>query len=86
MERQKEIAGGEYRVQVAMFRTADEAVEVLEHLMSEGYDGTVLSGTMRGEVVHYVQLGPYVDEDRAQQVARDVRALTGLDTLVLVEP
>ena len=69
-----------------MFRTAEEAVEVLEHLMSERYDGTVLSRTVRGEVVHYVQLGPYLNDDRAQQVARDVRALTGLDTLVLVEP
>jgi general secretion pathway protein D len=86
IERQKATEGGEYLVQVALFHTADAAIQVLENLMAQGYDGTVLSQTIRGEVVHTVQLGPYLTEAKAHQVAREVTSSTGMETLVVVEP
>jgi len=54
--------------------------------MTLGYDGTVLSRDESGQTVHLVQLGPYTNEERGQQVAREVRAETGLQTYVIVEP
>jgi general secretion pathway protein D len=86
IERQKAVRGGNYLVQVGLFRTAQAAVQVLQELMSEGYDGTVLSRRSGEEVVHYVQLGPYLTDDDAQHTARRVRADKQLDTIVLVEP
>jgi general secretion pathway protein D len=86
MESRAAVEGGQYAVQVAFFRTAEEAVSLLKSLMARGYDGTVLSSTTPEGVVHYVQLGPYLSEDRAQHVAREVRAQTGMSPQVVVEP
>ena len=85
-ERQRATEGGEYIVQVALFPTASEAIQVLENLMAQGYDGTMLTQTIRGEVFHTVQLGPYVSEAKAQQIAREVGVATGLETLVVILP
>jgi general secretion pathway protein D len=77
---------GNYLVQVALFRKPADAVELLNQLLSSGYDGTVLSRTEGKETVHFVQLGPYAGEDRAQHVAREVRASTKLNAHVIIEP
>ena len=58
---------------------------LLEKLISEGYDGTVLSRDENGQVLHFVQLGPYGTEEDAQRVSREVGAQTGLRPLVLIE-
>ena len=79
-------ASGNYILQVAHFREASDAVDLLNTLISSGYDGTVLSRSERGETVHLVQVGPYSDENRAQLTAREIRASTGLHVLVTVEP
>ena len=87
MEEVRERAGGAYVVQVSVFREADTAVALLERLIGEGYDGTLLSRReSAGELYHFVQLGPYATETRAQQVAREVGVSTGLATTVLLEP
>ena len=78
--------GGAYGVQMSVFRTADEAATVLESLIELGYDGTLLSRREGDETLHYVQLGPYNTENKAQQVAREVRAASGRGALVVVEP
>jgi general secretion pathway protein D len=79
-------AGGTYLVQVAHFAQAESAVSLLQKLMSDGYDGSVLTRTEQGETTHWVQLGPYATEAKAQAVARDVNATLGFSSLVIVEP
>ncbi len=77
---------GHYLLQVAHFRDPAEAVALLNTLISSGYDGTVLSRSDRGTPLHVVQIGPYQSDDRAQHIAREIRASTGLHVLVTVEP
>jgi hypothetical protein len=61
-------------------------VSLLQKLMSDGYDGTVLTRTEQGTTTHWVQLGPYPTEAKAQAVARDLSASRGYPALVIVEP
>jgi cell division protein FtsN len=82
----KKEASGSYLVQVAHFDTAEEAVELLQKLIAEGYDGTVFSQSSQGMTTHWVQLGPYTNEAKAQTVARDLNASRGMQALVVVEP
>jgi general secretion pathway protein D len=82
----KKEAAGSYLVQVAHFSSAEDAVALLQKLIADGYDGTVLSQSEQGETTHWVQLGPYTNEARAQTVARDLNASRGLQALVVVEP
>jgi general secretion pathway protein D len=92
-QRQKEMEelraaerAGAYVVQVSFLGDAHEAAHELRRLIQSGYDGTLLSQTEMGKVVHYVQLGPYTDEVKAQHVARELRANLDLQAVVLVEP
>ncbi|MFI5316938.1 MAG: type II secretion system secretin GspD [Myxococcota bacterium] len=82
----KKEASGSYLVQVAHFSSAEEAVALLQKLISEGYDGTVFSQSAQGETTHWVQLGPYTNEAKAQSIARDLNASRGMQALVVVEP
>jgi general secretion pathway protein D len=91
-ERQREMEAikaaeraGAYVVQVSFFGDADEAARELGRLIDAGYDGTLLSQTEMGRVVHYVQLGPYLEELDAQHVARELRANLDLHAVVVVE-
>jgi general secretion pathway protein D len=77
---------GAYVVQVSFLGDSDEAANELRRLIGAGYDGTLLSQTEMGKVVHYVQLGPYLEEFQAQHVARELRANLDLHAVVLVEP
>lgn len=79
-------AGGTYLVQVAHFPEAEGAVTLLQKLIAEGYDGTVLTRTEQGTTTHWVQLGPYPTEAKAQAIARDLSASRGYPALVIVEP
>ena len=82
----KKEASGSYLVQVAHFTSAEDAVELLQKLIADGYDGTVFSQSEGGETTHWVQLGPYTNEAKAQTIARDLNASRGLQALVVVEP
>ena len=75
-----------YRCRGSRPRSDRDRATVLQALLGRGYDGTLLSREEAGETVHFVQLGPYLTEERGQQVAREVRAETGLKTIVIVEP
>ncbi len=79
-------AAGEWVVQVSFFRAPDDAAALLNRLIKKGYDGSVLSRVEQAESVHYVQLGPYSTLEKAQQIAREVGADTGLATTVQVGP
>ena len=82
----KKEASGSYLVQVAHFSSAEDAVALLKQLIAEGYDGTVFSQSEQGETTHWVQLGPYTNEAKAQGVARDLNASRGMQAVVVVEP
>ena len=83
--RQADESAGAYLVQAAFFQDSVDAIALLAQLIDLGYDGTVFSRTEGGEPVHFVQLGPYVSEDRARQIARAVRYEADVDPLVVVE-
>ncbi|HKC51748.1 MAG TPA: SPOR domain-containing protein, partial [Myxococcota bacterium] len=82
----KKEAAGSYLVQVAHFSSAEDAVALLQKLIGDGYDGTVFSQSEQGQTTHWVQLGPYTNEAKAQTVARDLNASRGLQALVVIEP
>ena len=82
---QADESAGAYLVQAAFFRDSADAIAFLQQLIDLGYDGTVFSRTEGGEPVHFVQLGPYVSEDRARQIAREVRYEANVEPLVVVE-
>jgi general secretion pathway protein D len=75
-----------YLVQAAFFHESSAAIALLERLIDLGYDGTVLSRSEGGEPVHFVQLGPYASEEKARQIAREVRYEIEVEPLVVVEP
>jgi hypothetical protein len=79
-------AAGTYVVQTAQYRSAEEAIAELQDLIGQGYDGTVFSRSERGELSYAIQLGPYSSEIKAQAIAREIRAETGLRPLVIVQP
>ena len=79
-------AAGTYVVQTAQYRSAEEAIAELQDLIRQGYDGTVFSRSERGELSYAIQLGPYSSEIKAQAIAREIRAETGLRPLVIVQP
>ena len=78
--------GGAYVVQVAPHLVAGDATSMLESLIRNGFDGTVLSKQEGDQVLHTVQLGPFLSADKALQVAREVRIESGRSTAVVVEP
>ena len=82
---QADESAGAYLVQAAFFHKPAEAIALLQLLIDLGYDGTVFSRTESGDPVHFVQLGPYVSEERARQIARDVRYEADVDPLVVVQ-
>jgi general secretion pathway protein D len=86
LEKRSDGPGGKYVVQVAFLKDAGAAAALLEKLISVGYDGTVLSRSENGQTMHFVQLGPYETQDDAERVGREIRADTGLNTLIMVEP
>ena len=82
---QADESAGAYLVQAAFFHDPVDAIGLLQQLIDLGYDGIVFSRTEGGEPVHFVQLGPYASEERAKQIARDVRYEADVDPLVVVE-
>ena len=77
--------GGPYLVQAAFFYDSNDAIALLQLLIDLGYDGTVFSRPEGDEPVHFVQLGPYVSEETARRVAREVRYEADLEPVVLIE-
>jgi general secretion pathway protein D len=86
LERAQRITAGAYLVHVSTLEDPADAVRLLTSLIGKGYDGVIVSHREGERSVHVVQLGPYPDADRAQAVAREVRAETGLHPHVVVEP
>ncbi len=86
MEEAEKAVAGSYSVQVSVLRSVDQATVLLQELISRGYDGTLLSTREGDETLHSVLIGPFLTEDRAQQVAREIRAETSRSAIVVVEP
>ena len=76
----------EYFVQAALLRDESAAVDALTELVDAGYDGTLISGEVDGEMLYEVRLGPYPGLDQAQRASQVVRDAHGMSPAVLVVP
>jgi len=76
----------EYAVQAVVGRDAEAAVQSLQELIDEGYDGTLVSNDVGGSVYFDLQIGPFATIEEAQQASELVRDVHGLDPFVVVLP
>ena len=74
----------QYAVQALVGRDADEAVDTLQRLIDEGYDGTLVSNDVAGSVHFELQIGPFPSIAAAKQASKSVRDVHGLEPFVIV--
>lgn len=82
----KVVEGGtplRYSVQVASFKSNDEAEARLMGLKSSGFDGFVQTATVNGTQYYRVKVGPVATNEEAKTLKAELSNKTGLkDTLV----
>jgi general secretion pathway protein D len=74
----------EFAVQAVVGKDVDEAVDSLQELIDEGYDGTLVSNDVGGAVYFDLQIGPFSTIDEAERASDLVRDVHGLDPFVVV--
>jgi hypothetical protein len=74
----------EFAVQALLGRDVDDAVDTLQRLIDEGYDGTLVSNDVSGSLYFELQIGPFPTIDAAERVSKSVRDLHGLEPFVVV--
>jgi hypothetical protein len=74
----------EYAVQALLGRDVDDAVDTLQRLIDEGYDGTLVSNDVSGSLYFELQIGPFPTIEVAERISRTVRELHGLEPFVVV--
>jgi alkanesulfonate monooxygenase SsuD/methylene tetrahydromethanopterin reductase-like flavin-dependent oxidoreductase (luciferase family) len=74
----------EYAVQALVGGDVDEAIDTLQALIDEGYDGTLVSNDVGGSVYFELQIGPYPTIDAAERVSKSVQDVHGLEPFVVV--
>ncbi len=74
----------EYAVQALIGQDVDEAIDTLQVLIDEGYDGTLVSNDLAGSIYFELQIGPYATFDEAKRVSESVRDVHGLEPSVVV--
>jgi hypothetical protein len=74
----------EYAVQALVGGDVNEAVDTLQALIDEGYDGTLVSNDVGGSVFFKLQIGPYPTIDAAQRASKSVQDVHGLEPSVIV--
>jgi uncharacterized protein (DUF2141 family) len=74
----------EYAVQALVGRDVDDAIDTLQALIDEGYDGTLVSNDVGGSVFFELQIGPYPTIDAAERVSKSVHEVHGLEPSVVV--
>jgi len=75
-----------YAVQAVIGKNADAAVESLQGLIDEGYDGTLISNEVDGTVYFNLQIGPFATIEEAQQASELLRDVHRLEPSVVVIP
>jgi general secretion pathway protein D len=74
----------EYAVQALVGRDVDDAIDKLQALIDEGYDGTLVSNDVGGSVFFELQIGPFPTIDAAERVSKSVHEVHGLEPSVVV--
>ncbi len=74
----------EYAVQALVGRDVNDAIDKLQALIDEGYDGTLVSNDIGGSVFFELQIGPFSTIDAAERVSKSVHEVHGLEPSVVV--
>jgi len=74
----------EYAVQALVGGDVNKAIDTLQALIDEGYDGTLVSNDVGGSVYFELQIGPYPTIDEANRASRSVQNVHGLEPSVVV--
>ncbi len=74
----------EYAVQALVGKDVDDAVDTLQRLIDEGYDGTLVSNDVAGSVYFELQIGPFPTIAAAKRASKSVRDVHGLEPFVVV--
>ena len=73
-----------YAVQALLGNDVDKAVDALQELIDEGYDGTLVSNDVDGLLYFELQIGPFPAIDTAERAAQFMRDVHGLEPFVVV--
>jgi general secretion pathway protein D len=74
----------EFAVQAVAGKDVDEAIDSLQQLIDQGYDGTLVSNEVGGSVYFDLQIGPFSTIEEAERASDMVRDVHGLDPFVVV--
>jgi general secretion pathway protein D len=74
----------EFAVQAVVGEDVDEAINSLQKLIDEGYDGTLVSNEVGGSVYFDLQIGPFPTIEEAERTSEIVRDVHGLEPFVVV--
>jgi hypothetical protein len=61
-------------------------VETLTTLVDLGYDGTLVSGELEGQVLYEIRIGPYDSLDAAEAAGHVLQRSEDLTPTILVQP
>jgi type II secretory pathway component GspD/PulD (secretin) len=84
LEREAELGRKRYAVQVATYRSEQEATDTLTTLVDAGYDGSLVTSTSNGALVFSIQIGPFDDLYDADRTAQTLDASYGYSSSVTV--
>ncbi|MBW2715029.1 MAG: SPOR domain-containing protein, partial [Deltaproteobacteria bacterium] len=73
-----------YAVQALVGREVDEAVNMLQAVIDEGHDGTLVSNDIGGSVYFEMQIGPFQTVSAAERAAELIRDVHGLEPSVVI--
>ncbi|HIF91993.1 MAG: type II secretion system secretin GspD [Myxococcales bacterium] len=71
-----------YLVVVATFLDEKRATETLTSLIDAGYDGTLISNDMGGQLIFRVEIGPFEDLSEAERTANTLDSAYGYSSIV----
>ncbi len=74
----------EFAVQALVGRDVDDAMNMLQALIDEGYDGTLVSNDIGGSVYFELQIGPFLTIRAAKRASELVRDVHGLEPSVVI--
>ncbi len=75
-----------YAVQALVGREVDEAVNMLQAVIDQGHDGTLVSNEIGGSVYFEMQIGPFQTVHAAERAAELIRDVHGLEPSVIIVP
>jgi hypothetical protein len=74
-----------YHLRAAVFGEADAATQQLTTLIDAGFDGTLMSQEVGGNVLFEIRIGPFDTIEEAERASALLRRTQGLAPTVVVE-